>query len=81
MLFLVTMPFWLGMIIWVVCLLANSNKPKPKILERTIATPDGRKQVFWVPADEPPAVTIAKMYPPETPREKQDAIMVDRALA
>jgi len=81
MIFLITMPLWLGLLILLARLMANSAKPKPKLLERTITTPGGERRVFWVSADEPPSVTIAKMYPPETPIEKQDAVLVDRVLA
>ncbi len=81
MLFLVTMPLWLGLPIWLIMLMARSAKPRqPKFLERTITTPDGRRQIFWVPADEPPSTTIAKMYSPETPLELQDAMLVDKVL-
>lgn len=64
--FLVTVPFWVGVILLVLRLLAAGNSTKGlkvPMIRREITAPDGRKAVFVVPTHEPPSVSIARMYP------------------
>jgi hypothetical protein len=68
MLFFVTMPLWLGLIIWAVLAMGKTNgthvgnaKGK-KLVSRTVTAPDGKVVTYVVPADEPADVTIARMH-------------------
>src|SRR5690348_11723326 len=60
LIFLVTVPLWVGVIIWAVQLLAARNSNP--MVRREITAPDGRKAVFIVPSSEPASVSIARMY-------------------
>src|SRR5690349_22204601 len=60
LIFLVTVPLGVGVIIWAVQLLAARNSNP--MVRREITAPDGRKAVFVVPASEPASVSIARMY-------------------
>jgi hypothetical protein len=67
MFLIVTMPLWLGLLIWGLVALskkAASGPKAPQMIKRTVTAPDGRVSTFIVPVDEPASVTIARMYPP-----------------
>ena len=61
MIIIYTVPLWLGGLILLLRLFAeNSSK---RLVDRQITAPDGRQATFRVPFDEPPAVSLARMYP------------------
>ncbi len=60
--FIFTVPVWVGIIIWIIQASAKRGA-KSNMIQREIISPDGRKVTMVVPANEPPAVSIAKLYP------------------
>lgn len=61
--FLFTVPVWLELILLIIKIVAAGSASKASMVRRQITAPDGRKAIFVVPADEPPSVSIARMYP------------------
>jgi hypothetical protein len=65
MLFIVTLPLWLALIMWLIKLMAGGQKSAAEpMIARIITTPDGRVVTLMVPASEPTSVSIARLYPP-----------------
>lgn len=62
MFILVSLPIWLAIIIFILRALARSARRSNGKIQRTIVTPDGRRETFLVPASEPASVTIARMH-------------------
>jgi hypothetical protein len=61
MLILFTVPLWVGLIILFIKLVAGP--PRVRLVERTVTAPDGSKTgTFLVPWDEPPHVSVARLY-------------------
>ena len=66
MFFIFTVPLWVALIIWVICLIGNSKKAVTTdvpMVQRTVTAPDGRVVTMLVPANEPASVSIARLYP------------------
>ena len=63
--FVILVSFWVAVVIWVIRLAQNSSPSK--MVQRTIKAPDGRVAIFTVPANEPYAVSIGRMYPEGIP--------------
>ena len=63
--FVVIIPFWLAIILWVIKIVGAVAKEDSKVtvVQRMITAPDGRQATFVVPVDEPASVSIGRMYP------------------
>ena len=63
--FVVILPLWLAIILWIIKIVVVAAKKDSKVtvVQRTITAPDGRQATFVVPVDEPASVSIGSMYP------------------
>ena len=61
--FVVLVPFWFAVVVWVIRLAQAKGSSNLGMVQRTIKAPDGRVTTFTVPGSEPVSVSIARMYP------------------
>ena len=64
--FVVLIPVWLAVVIWFVKTF-HAGSSKSVMVQRVIKAPDGQVAIFTVPANEPYAVSIGRMYPDGIP--------------